>query len=98
MPVAEQMNLRSCVERLRTARTTSPDPPLAPLAKGGRSHATTRAGRRVGQARANSRCVRANRHWCWLHAVKEPDDFMRATTHRRLGLLDAPYTTSPRRH
>ena len=47
---------------------------------------------RVCQARASPRCVVASRFRCCLHAaVAIHKSSLRATTHRRLGLLDTPY-------
>ena len=46
---------------------------------------------RVCQARASPRCVVASRFRCCSHAVAIHKSSLRATTHRRLGLLDTPY-------
>ena len=46
---------------------------------------------RVCQARASPRCVVASRFRCCSHAVAIQKSSLRATTHRRLGLLDTPY-------
>src|SRR4029077_19408612 len=48
---------------------------------------------RVRQARASPRCVSASRFRCWPHAAKIQNVSERATTHRRLGLLDTPYVS-----
>ncbi len=73
---------------------------LAVAAVGGGYYLTSRreisaaieeAAYRVCQARASRRCVVASRFRCWRHAVNGRTALLRATTHRRLGLLDTPY-------